>query len=63
MFPEVVSVVDEATGTLGVSYANMVPLLIEALKEERAQRDALQRQTDTLMAEVARISEALARSW
>jgi hypothetical protein len=40
-FPEVVSIVDEENGYLGVDYIQLVPVLIEAVKELQAENEAL----------------------
>jgi len=48
--PEAVSVSDESTGYLGVDYLALVPVLIEAVKELKAENEALQRRLDTLEA-------------
>ena len=45
VLPEVVT---ESDGTLGVSYGNMVALLVEALKEERKAREALEERISQL---------------
>ena len=39
--PEVVSVGSDANQTLGVSYAELVPVLVKALQEQQAQLDSM----------------------
>ena len=40
VLPEAVSIVDPQLGHLGVSYPSLIPLLIEAIKEQQAQIEA-----------------------
>lgn len=40
VLPEAVSVVDPENGYLGVSYPSVIPLLVEAMKELQAEKDA-----------------------
>jgi hypothetical protein len=47
VLPELVS--ESADGTLGVAYGNMVGVLIEAIKEQQKQIDALREQVKQLV--------------
>mgnify|MGYP000091363843 CR=1 FL=1 len=46
--PEAVSVVDEENGYLGVSYVDLVPVLIEGMKEQQKQIEALKARIKTM---------------
>jgi len=48
VLPEAVSVTDPETGYLGVSYTSLVPVLIEAVKELKAENEALQVRIEAL---------------
>jgi hypothetical protein len=54
VLPEAVSVIDKENGYLGVSYTSLVPVLIEAVKELKAENDALK-------ADLAEIRKLLGR--
>ena len=41
VLPEAVSIADQETQTLGMSYSDVIPLLVAAIKELKAQNDAL----------------------
>ena len=51
MLPELVS--PDAAGTKSVKYVGVVPVLVEALKEERAARTALEARLDAVEARLA----------
>lgn len=49
VLPEAVTVIDPENGYLGVSYTSLVPVLIEAVKELKAQNEALQQQNTEIL--------------
>ena len=54
VFPELVSVVDQEEGHLGVSYIQLVPLLLEAVKELKAENKDLASQIQELKAMITK---------
>ena len=54
VFPELVSVVDPEQGHLGVSYIQLVPLLLEAVKELKAENKDLASQIQELKAMITK---------
>jgi hypothetical protein len=47
-FSEAVSIVDEENGYLGVDYTQLVPVLIEAIKDLKAENDDLKKRIEIL---------------
>lgn len=58
VFPELVSVVDPARGTLGVNYNGLIAPMIEAMKEQQREIEALRAEIQTLKAAQAATSGA-----
>ena len=50
VFPELVGTVDPASGTLGVNYQGLIAPMIEAIKEQQAEIDALKARIEALEA-------------
>ena len=48
VFPEMVKVMGEEEGYLGVSYVQLIPVLLEAIKEQQREIETLKTQTDEL---------------
>ncbi|MDG5491223.1 tail fiber domain-containing protein [Psychroserpens sp. SPM9] len=61
MFPEMVSVVDEEHGYLGVSYIQLIPVLLEALKEQQKIIENQNSKLDMLSAQVDQIETLKSR--
>ena len=53
VFPEMVKIADEKTGYLGVSYIQLVPVLLEATKEQQTVIEDLQQDNQVLKAQNA----------
>jgi len=57
--PEAVSVVDLEQGYLGVSYQSIIPVLIEAIKEQQNEIQGLKAQNELLIADIIEIKAIL----
>jgi hypothetical protein len=58
VFPEMVSVIDEEEGYLGVSYVQLIPVLLEAIKEQQGMIDELKEENNA-QAEALKSNTAL----
>ncbi len=57
VFPEMVSIIDEENGYMGVSYIQLVPVLLEATKELNDKIKDLEAENTQLKAQVAKINQ------
>ena len=49
VFPELVKQAQDADGTLSVNYQGMIPVLINAIKEQQKQIDEIKKQTKIII--------------
>jgi hypothetical protein len=59
VLPEAVSVIDPENGYLGVSYPSLIPVLIEAVKEQQQKIDSLQAENERLKARLEKVEARL----
>jgi cell division protein FtsB len=57
--PEAVSVIDPENGYLGVSYTSLIPVLVEAIKEQQEQIDSLEAENAAKDAELENLREGI----
>lgn len=60
VLPEVVSTPDDGDGHLGLDYMEVVPVLIDALQEEHADREALEERVEQQEARIEALEDRLA---
>ena len=59
VLPQAVSTADDAMQTKAVAYGDVVPVLAEAIKELKAENDALKGENEALKARLVKIEKAL----
>ncbi|MDY8137943.1 tail fiber domain-containing protein [Aquimarina sp. 2201CG5-10] len=57
VFPEMVKVIEKEEGYLGVSYTQLIPVLLEAIKEQQKEIESLQSKVDKIDQLEAMVSE------
>ena len=61
VFPEMVSIIDEENGYLGVSYIQLIPVLLEAIKEQQTIINAQKAELNALSHEMKKLKDLTLR--